>query len=76
MKDLDITMLVFHLGADYCTMDFDGTISKEQLKEIEAAANEAVYQDLEIEILYPSKDELKDMDYRKARSRLRVRYVL
>ena len=49
----------FHLGADYCTMDFDGTISKEQLKE-----NEAVYQDLEIEILYPSKDELKDMDYR------------
>ena len=53
----------FHLGADYCTMDFDGTISKEQLK-IEAAANEAVYQDLEIEILYPSKDELKDMDYR------------
>ena len=54
----------FHLGADYCTMDFDGTISKEQLKEIEAAANEAVYQDLEIEILYPSKDELKDMDYR------------
>ena len=48
----------FHLGDD------SGTISKEQLKEIEAAANEAVYQDLEIEILYPSKDELKDMDYR------------
>lgn len=54
----------FHLGSDYCTMDFDGPISKEQLKEIEAAANEAVYQDLEINILYPSKDELKDLDYR------------
>lgn len=54
----------FHLGSDYCTMDFDGPISKEQLKEIEAAANEAVYQDLEIQILYPSKDELKNMDYR------------
>lgn len=51
----------FHLGSDYCTMDFDGPISKEQLKEIEAAANEAVYQDLEIKILYPSKDELKDL---------------
>ena len=25
----------FHLGADYCTMDFDGPISKAQLKEIE-----------------------------------------
>ena len=54
----------FHLGSDYCRMDFDGPISKEQLKEIEAAANEAVYQDLEIKILYPSKDELKDLDYR------------
>ena len=54
----------FHLGSDYCTMDFDGPISKEQLKEIEAAANEAVYQDLEIRILYPAKDELKDLDYR------------
>ena len=54
----------FHLGSDYCTMDFDGPISKEQLKEIGAAANEAVYQDLEIKILYPSKDELKDLDYR------------
>ena len=54
----------FHLGADYCTMDFDGPISKAQLKEIETAANEAVYRNLEVEVLYPSKEELKDMDYR------------
>ena len=24
----------FHLGSDYCTMDFDGTLTKEQLREI------------------------------------------
>ena len=54
----------FHLGADYCTMDFDGPISKAQLKEIETEANEAVYRNLEVEVLYPSKEELKDMDYR------------
>lgn len=54
----------FHLGSDYCTMDFDGPITKEQLKEIEIEANEAVYQNLEIRVLYPSKDELKSMDYR------------
>ena len=53
----------FLLGADYCTMDFDGTISKEKLKEIEEGANEEEYQDLEIGILYPPKDELKEMDY-------------
>ena len=45
-------------------MDFDGPISKAQLKEIETAANEAVYRNLEVEVLYPSKEELKDMDYR------------
>ncbi|MEZ3436634.1 MAG: hypothetical protein K1W34_18895 [Lachnospiraceae bacterium] len=54
----------FHLGADYCTMDFDGPITKEELKEIELEANKIVYQNLDIGILYPSKEELKDLEYR------------
>ncbi len=54
----------FHLGADYCTMDFDGPITKEALKDIELAANGIVYRNLDVEILYPSKEELKDMEYR------------
>lgn len=54
----------FHLGADYCTMDFDGPITKEQLKEIELEANKIVYQNLDVEILYPTKEELADMQYR------------
>ena len=54
----------FHLGADYCTMDFDGPITKEQLKEIEEEANRIVYKNLNLEILYPTKEELKDLTYR------------
>ena len=54
----------FHLSGDYCTMDFDGPLTEKQLKEVELAANEAVYQDVEIEVLYPSKEELEGMDYR------------
>ena len=54
----------FHLGADYCTMDFDGPITKEQLKEIEEEANRIVYKNLNIEILYPTKEELKNLTYR------------
>lgn len=54
----------FHLGEDYCTMDFNGPISKEELKEIEKLANQAVFSDLEILILTPSKEELKEMEYR------------
>lgn len=54
----------FHLGADYCTMDFDGSITKEELKEIELEANRVVYRNLDVEILFPSKEELKEMEYR------------
>ena len=54
----------FHLGSGYCTIDFNGPITKEELKEIEELANEAVFRDLDIEVAYPSKEALKNMDYR------------
>lgn len=54
----------FHLGADYCTMDFDGPITKDELREIEFSANQIVYQNLDVETLYPSKEELKSLEYR------------
>ena len=54
----------FHLGGDYCTMDFNGPIPREALKEIEQEANRAVFQNLDIQISYPSKEELKELDYR------------
>ena len=54
----------FHMGKDAITMDFNGTITKEQLKEIEKEANAIVYQNLPIETLYPSKSELETLVYR------------
>lgn len=54
----------FHLGNTYCTLDFDGPLTKEQLKEIELAANGAVFQNLDIEVAYPSREELEKMEYR------------
>ncbi len=54
----------FHLADEYCTMDFDGPISMEALKEIEEEANKVVFANLPIHILYPSKEELKDLEYR------------
>ncbi len=54
----------FHLGSDACTMDFDGEISREALAEIEWKANEAVIQNLEVQVTYPSKKELEGLDYR------------
>ena len=54
----------FHLGTEDCTMDFDGEISKEALQEIELEANRAVWKNLTIEVSYPSKEELEELDYR------------
>ena len=54
----------FHLGSEDCTMDFDGEISREELAEIELEANRAVWKNLEVQTLYPSKEELAHIEYR------------
>ena len=54
----------FHMGKDVVTMDFNGVLTKEQLKEIERKANEAVVKNLDIQVLYPSKEELSEISYR------------
>lgn len=54
----------FHLGSLDCTMDFNGEITKEELREIEYQANEAVAENLEIKVSYPSKEESRTLSYR------------
>lgn len=54
----------FHLSDGICTLDMSGPLTKEQLHEIEIAANEIVYQNKKVEVLYPTKEELEVLDYR------------
>ncbi len=54
----------FHLADTYCTMDFDGPITPQELTEIEEAANQAVWDNLTLKVLYPTKEEAKEMTYR------------
>ena len=54
----------FHLGSEDCTMDFNGDITREQLEEIEYSANRAVAQNLEIQVQYPTKEELEKISFR------------
>lgn len=54
----------FHLGAEVTTMDFDGELSSEQVKDLEIRANEAVYANLPVRIQLPSKSALSQMVYR------------
>lgn len=54
----------FHMGKDQVTVDFNGTLTSEQLAHIEREANEKVYENRPIEVLYPSDQELKKLAYR------------
>ena len=54
----------FHMGQDSITIDFNGYIDEEGLRQIERKANEAVYANLETEISYPDRETLSTLPYR------------
>lgn len=54
----------FHLSDTDCTCDFSGFLTPDQVKEIEILANSIVCENANVNIIYPSKDELSSMSYR------------
>ena len=54
----------FHLGLQEVTLDFNGVLTLEQLREIEVKANEAIWKNLPVEIEFPSSEKLQALDYR------------
>ena len=54
----------FHLSDQIVTMDFSGPLTWEQVMEIESKVNEAIVKNIPVEVTYPSKEELREMDYR------------
>lgn len=54
----------FHMGSEAITIDFNGNLTESDIRIIELEANQAIYQNLPIEIKYPSAEELQELDYR------------
>ena len=54
----------FHMGAEFVTIDLSGPLEESQLALLEREANEAVWQDLPIEISYPTPEALAALPYR------------
>lgn len=54
----------FHLSVNEVTLDFNGTLTAENIALIEQRANEVIWKNLPVEISYPSKDELATLSYR------------
>jgi len=54
----------FHMGSGAVTIDFDGDLSREQLREIEVEANKAVARNLKIKTSFPHSEILSTLEYR------------
>lgn len=54
----------FHLGLTEVTLDFDGSIGMDALRDIEAEANEIVWKNLPVKVSFPDKVHLQAMEYR------------
>lgn len=52
------------MGSETITLDVDGEVPEEVLKEIEAKANQYVWENHPVEITHPSEEELKTLPYR------------
>lgn len=54
----------FHMGAQFVTIDFDGPLTEEEMRKVEDRVNQSIWEDREVEILWPDSQELKEMEYR------------
>lgn len=54
----------FHMGSEFITIDFSGELSMQDLREVEAAVNDVIYQNIKTEFLYPDEKTLPSIPYR------------
>ena len=54
----------FHLSSEITTLDFDGELSAEQVRELEIRVNQAIHENIPVQVKFPKKAELAEMDYR------------
>lgn len=54
----------FHLGAEEVTLDFNGSLSLSQLREIEKEANQAVKENFPVQADFPDQETLASLEYR------------
>ncbi len=58
----------FHMGEDVVTVDWNGTLTRQQLVEVEQLANQVIWRNLPTEILIPPEEALEALDYRSKKA--------
>lgn len=60
----DCTNVGFHMSEAMMTVDLDKALSAEDITRIELLSNQAIYKNLEIKAIYPTKEELETLRFR------------
>lgn len=58
----------FHMGNDVITIDLNVELTAEQVAQLEAEANQYIWEDHPIVITYPTPEELEHLDYRSKKA--------
>lgn len=56
----------FHMGREVCTVDIEGILGEDKIREAEKMANLIIGDNLQVEFLVPERRELKKMGLRRA----------
>ncbi|MBE6708821.1 MAG: alanyl-tRNA editing protein [Ruminococcaceae bacterium] len=54
----------FHMGSKDVTLDIDGELSDEQIRNVERLANKAIAENVRVTVHYPDPDEANKIEYR------------
>ncbi len=54
----------FHMNDAVITLDVDGPLTEENIREVEMKSNKAIYDNKSVKAIYPTAEELPDYDYR------------
>ena len=54
----------FHMNDELIVVDFNGSLTADDIKIVEIKSNEAIYKNADVIALYPSKDEVETMEFR------------
>ncbi|MGY0373126.1 alanyl-tRNA editing protein [Clostridium sp. JNZ J1-5] len=55
----------FHLGKNFSTIDIDKLLANDEIRAAEKMANKIIFDNVSVEILYPTNSELKKLPLRK-----------
>ena len=70
LEKTNATTIGSHLGLESCTIDIDKILDVNQIEEAVSYANEIIFENINIDILYPTKSELKKLSIKKTPTKI------